>query len=92
MRKKKGLGIGTFFCICLFAIGILLMNRSTEIGIQLGQKAIMDNGGSLETKKYFYVMQESANDYRQTGSVVSTVGGVGIILFVLQCIKENEIS
>lgn len=74
--------------ILIFAIGLILLLGSTNLGMVEAQNAINSNGGSMDTEKYYWIMQSSATNFRITGTILSLFGGVLTILTTLKSIKQ----
>lgn len=87
--NKSALVVITGMCLVIFAMGILQIHQSTKRGLEKGNDAIWENGGSIETSKYNRIVEESIKNYRITGVIFAAVGGGGV-LTVLKVIIEQE--
>lgn len=65
--------------LALFLLGMIFILSATKWGRKRGTQAIVQNGGSIETSKYYLIIEESAKDYRYAGVVMCLIGGFGMI-------------
>ena len=86
--KKKAATISLLLMIALFIIGLDLLFTSTSIGQNAGSQAIRNNGGSMDTASYEYIINSTATNYRTGGMVISLVGGFGMLLSGFFIYKE----
>uniref|UniRef100_UPI004056FCCE hypothetical protein n=1 Tax=Acetatifactor sp. TaxID=1872090 RepID=UPI004056FCCE len=77
--------IGTIF----FVVGIVVLLSAVNLGMDAANIAIQKNGGSMETERFYYIMQSTANTYMIGGSIVSVIGGLASIVFGYQLVKEK---
>lgn len=69
-----------FAAICILCIGLALIFLATKKGFDKGEDAIQKNGGSLETKKYYLIVEQSIESYRAAGVVIALLGGALIVI------------
>lgn len=82
----------TMFVIAgaMFVVGIAFILSATSRGQNKGDDAIWANGGSLETSKYNLVVESSIKNYRTLGTVLSLVGGFGLVTISNAIYKELD--
>ncbi|MFI3115713.1 MAG: hypothetical protein R3Y12_06185 [Clostridia bacterium] len=85
--NKNSNRIATLIGVFVFVIGIIVLLSSTNIGISVAQSAINSNGGSMDTEKYYWIMQSSAVNYRIAGAILSIFGGVVTMFTMYKSIK-----
>lgn len=72
----------------LFITGLVMLFSSTAAGQSEGSRAMRENGGSMDTQKYYLVIETTVENYRTGGMVISMVGGFGILLSGYALYKE----
>lgn len=77
--------IGTIFCV----VGIVVLLNAVNFGMDAANTAIQNNGGSMDTERFYYIMQSTANAYLVGGAIVSVIGGLASIVFGYQAVKEK---
>lgn len=76
--------------ISMFVMGIVMMLTASSIGQKKGEIAIRNNGGSMETARYYRIIESSTLDYRMAGLVLGLVGGYGMVTLGVCRYKEME--
>lgn len=78
--KKLYLTLSLIITACLFACGLYILTSSVNIGQSKGQRVIAANGGSMDTQQYYGVINNTTENYRIGGIIISVTGGVGVLL------------
>lgn len=86
--KKNYVMISLVIMIVLFVGGLVMLFNSTNLGQEAGHQAIQANGGSMDTQRYYDIMNSTAENYRTGGMVISLIGGFGVLLGGLGLYKE----
>ncbi|MCC3866207.1 hypothetical protein K0040_18295 [Terrisporobacter petrolearius] len=63
-----------------FVIGIILVFKSPSIGQNMGDNAIQENDGSMDTNQYEMIIKSNTESFRTGGLVISLIGGLGLLL------------
>ncbi len=79
MYKGK-VQIFTVIGIVLFIAGLTLLIGAANLGMEAASRAIQANGGSMETDKYYFIMESVTRSYQIAGAICSLVGGLGMVL------------
>lgn len=78
---KKEIVKIAFVVMCLmFVIGIIFIFSASSIGRNAGNKAIIQNGGQMDTNQFQKIIDETTISYQMGGFVISLVGGIGLLL------------
>ena len=88
--KKYVAKMAMMIMAALFLGGMVLILTATSVGLKKGEDAIRRNGGSMETDKYYRIIETSTQDYRTAGIVMGAVGGLGMVCMVRAVYKELE--
>lgn len=72
--KKNYVIVSLIIMLALFVIGLRLLFNSTSIGQKEGQRTIEANGGSMDTQQYNSVINNTTENYRVGGMIISLVG------------------
>ena len=64
----------------LFIIGLILVFSSGKIGENAGHRAMVKNGGSMDTSAYERVIDTAVLNYQIAGGILSLIGGCGVLL------------
>lgn len=62
-----------------FIIGLVLILSAPSIGRNAGDRAVRNNGGSMDTSQFEWIVDETTASYRMTGIIISLVSGCGMI-------------
>lgn len=66
-------------CIFAFVIGIIVLFCCIALG-QFNIDCIMwQNGGTMDTNQYNVYLEQSISQYRNFGSILALLGGIGIL-------------
>lgn len=65
--------------IVVFIIGIIVLMNSINLGDNEVMSIMNANGGSMDTDTYLIYLEQSITKYRFIGSIVSILGGLGIL-------------
>ncbi len=86
--KKKAAIASICVMVLVFVIGIILILSSVDIGQGYGNDAMRRNGGSMDTSSYERIIDSNITNYRLVGLLLSSLGGMGILLFGHSLYKE----
>lgn len=75
--SKKDLII-VFFVVTFWA-GLFILMDSVNLGGKEASKIMHDNGGIMDTNTYLIYLEQSITKYRFIGSILSILGGLGVI-------------
>lgn len=64
----------------VFVIGIIILMSSLKLGDNEISKIMKAHGGSMDTNKYLIYLEQSIIKYRIIGSILSLLGGLGILI------------
>ena len=78
MKKKFIIRVLSVISVT-FIIGLVLIFSAPSIGINAGDRAVRNAGGTMETSQVEWIVDETTASYRLTGLVVSLVGGFGMV-------------
>lgn len=78
---KKNVTILLAICVVLFVVGMFVLLNSVNIGMSFASKAIQQNGGSMDTAQYNFIMQYNMLVYLICGGICSLIGGLGALIF-----------
>ena len=87
MKKKFAL-ISLVVMVCLFLGGLVMLFSSTSAGLNEGHNAMQANGGSMDTQRYYSIINSTTENYRTAGMVISLVGGFGLLISGYGVYKE----
>lgn len=88
--KKYIAKMAMLLLVALFLGGMVLILTATSMGQKKGEAAIRKNGGSMETDRYYRIIEYSTQDYRIAGIVMGLVGGLGMVYLGSEIYKELE--
>ncbi|MFT5876051.1 MAG: hypothetical protein ACI8WT_005054 [Clostridium sp.] len=85
MLVKKDLKTNEFIVKLLifgvvFVIGIIILMSSIKLGDNELSNIMKTNGGSMDTNKYLIYLEQSIINYRIIGSILSLLGGLGVLI------------
>jgi len=66
--------------LILFALGLMLVLASTEIGMKIAHTEVLRNGGSMDTAMYQFILSNAAQSYRLVGAILAFITGIGALL------------
>ncbi len=72
----------------LFIGGLVMLFSSTTVGQSAGARVMRENGGFIDTQKYYSIIDSTTQNYRTGGMVISLVGGLGILISGYALYKE----
>ncbi len=81
-RLKKKIAIITLIImVLLFIVGLRFIFSAYAFGQNKGYKAIENNySGTIDTKEYERMIDNTASSYRIGGLAISLIGGSGLLL------------
>lgn len=80
VSKTMGLTRKLLIFGAVFLIGIIILMSSISLA-DIDISRIMEaNGGSMDTNKYIIYLEQSAIKYRTLGSILSALGGLGVLI------------
>ena len=62
-----------------FVIGLFMIFNSVSWGIEAANKYLQSLGGGMDTSQFMIILQEYINMYRWSGSILSGIGGLGLV-------------
>lgn len=62
-----------------FVIGLIVLINSTTLGDHETSNIVKAYGGSMDTNKYLIYLEQSIIKYRFVGSILSILGGLGVL-------------
>lgn len=66
-------------CIFAFVIGIVVLFCCIGLGEFSAENIIKQNGGTMDTSQYNIYLDQSISQYRNLGSILALLGGIGIL-------------
>ena len=63
----------------VFIIGMMILMNSIKLGDNEVMSIMNAHGGSMDTNNYIIYLEQSITKYRFIGSIVSILGGLGIL-------------
>ncbi len=76
----------------IFIIGIAILIGSTELGANNMSGIMQMNGGSMDTNIYLIYLEQSIIKFRFLGSILSMLGGLGIISLISSNLYETPFN
>lgn len=64
----------------IFVIGLIILMKSINFANQELSSIMKANGGSMDTNKYLIFLEQSIIKYRFIGSILSLLGGLGVLI------------
>lgn len=64
----------------VFVIGLIILMNSINLSSHEISNIMKANGGSMDTNKYLIYLEQSIIKYRFAGSILSILGGLGVLL------------
>lgn len=65
--------------LILFAVGLFLVFRSVNLGSEAANAYLVSLGGGMDTAQFTIILQEYIQAYRWIGSIMSIIGGLGLV-------------
>lgn len=88
--KKKFAKNSLISMMIVLTLGFILIFSSSSIGQNKGDKAVVSNGGSMDTTKYERIIESTTSNFRTTGLILSLIGGFGVLISGYALYKELE--
>ncbi|MCC0634177.1 MULTISPECIES: hypothetical protein [unclassified Clostridioides] len=66
-------------CIFAFVIGIIVLFCCIGLGQFSVERIMQQNGGTMDTNQYNIYLEQSISQYRNFGSILALLGGIGIL-------------
>lgn len=63
----------------IFVVGIIILMKSINLGNDEVSNIMNAQGGSMDTNTYLIYLEQSITKYRFIGSILSILGGLGIL-------------
>jgi len=63
----------------VFVIGFIILMSSINLGDHEMSNIMKAHGGNMDTNKYLIYLEQSIIKYRALGSILSLLGGIGIL-------------
>ncbi len=63
----------------IFVVGIIILMNSINLGDNGASNIMKANGGSMDTNTYLIYLEQSITKYRFIGSILSILGGLGVL-------------
>jgi len=76
--KKNNLILILFGAV--FITGIIILLNCISLGNDEVSGIMRDHGGGMDTNTYLIYLEQSITKYRYLGSIVSALGGLGILI------------
>ncbi|MDD4239224.1 MAG: hypothetical protein PHT62_11830 [Desulfotomaculaceae bacterium] len=64
----------------IFVLGLIILINSVNLGSHETTNIIKANGGSMDTNKYLIYLEQSIIKFRFAGSILSMLGGLGVLI------------
>jgi hypothetical protein len=64
----------------VFITGIIILMNCISLGNDEVSDIMRAHGGSMDTNTYLIYLEQSITKYRYLGSIVSALGGLGILI------------
>jgi hypothetical protein len=65
--------------LLLFVVGLFVVVNSVAWGREAANSYLRSQGGGMDTAQFMIVVQSSIDTYRWLGSILSLIGGVGLL-------------
>lgn len=86
--KKTMAKVSLFIMVAFYILGFFLIFASSSIGERMGNKALTEAGGVMDTGQYERIIETNTTSFKLVGSIVSLVGGFGLVLSGYALYKE----
>ena len=71
-------------------LGFILIFSSGSIGQNKGDRAVVSNGGIMDTSEYIRIIETTTSNFRTTGLILSLIGGFGFLISGYALYKELD--
>lgn len=88
--KKKFAKNSLISMVIILILGFILILSSGSIGENKGNRAVVSNGGSMDTSKYLRIIETTTSNFRTTGLILSSIGGFGLLISGYVLYKELD--
>jgi hypothetical protein len=65
--------------LVLFVVGLFILFRSVGWGTEAANDYLRSQGGGMDTTQFTIILQEYITTYRWIGSILSIIGGLGLV-------------
>ncbi len=89
MKKKFAINSLISMAIVLI-LGFILIFSSGSIGQNKGDRAVVSNGGGMDTSQYLRIVETTTSNFRTTGLILSLIGGFGFLISGYALYKELD--
>ncbi|MEN6594853.1 MAG: hypothetical protein ABFC31_07920 [Clostridiaceae bacterium] len=87
--NKTNIGAIVVVFVLLFVLGVALVLSSTSIGLSAAQTAVQNNGGSMDTVQYQFIITSTTQNYQIVGGAIAILSGLGALLGMNQVLKHK---
>jgi hypothetical protein len=87
--SKTNIGAIVVVFVLLFVLGVALVLSSTSIGLSAAQTAIQNNGGSMDTMQFEFIITSTTQNYQIVGGALALLAGLGALLGMNQVLKHK---
>ena len=87
--SKTNIGSFVVVFVLLFVLGVALVLSSTSIGLSAAQTAVQNNGGSMDTMQYQFIITSTTQNYQIVGGALALLAGLGALLGMNQSLKRK---
>lgn len=88
MNEKKVVKYSKILLV-LFIVGVILILCAPGIGEGIGE-SILSKSGSMDTQRFYMIIEAYTSSFRTVGVVLSLIGGLGTLLSGYVLYKENK--
>lgn len=78
--SKMNIGAMIVVFVLLFVLGVGLVLSSTSIGLSAASTAIHNNGGSMDSMQYQFIITSTTQNYQIVGGALAILSGLGALL------------
>ena len=76
----KKMAIVALIVMCVvFIVGLVLIFSAPTMGLQAGNAAVTNNGGSMDTNQFEIIINGTTASYQIVGLAISLVSGFGLL-------------
>ena len=80
MTKQKIAKQALTYNAVIMVIGLVLILTSGWLGEYMGSNALQNQGGVMDTSEYERIMQNTTQNVRSVGFIVSIISGIGLVM------------